>query len=289
MLIDLLKRVFRKLHAQCFTTSKKRLFHCGRNVIIERYFHSKNPERIKLGDHIYIGPYATMHSVGGVVIEDGVILGPNVTIYTNSHNYLCPESIPFDGIQHLKPVLIKFCAWIGGDVIILPGVTVGEGAVIGARSVVTKDVPDCSVVGGNPAKVLKYRDIDRFNELKKDYKIYLKLKSEGLGARRTKYLISRCDALVSARMHCAIGGLSVCTPTVCISYSEKSIGVLNDIYDNQEWVIKTSELSPEVLLAKVNSLLNNSIDIKEHLKASLPVIRDKVWKSGLEIKELIKA
>ena len=122
-----------------------------------------------------------------------------------------------------------------------------------------------------------------------EYKGRLSIVKEGLRARKTKYLVSQCDALVSARMHCAIGGLSACTPTICISYSEKSIGVLNDIYDNTEWVIKTLELSPDVLLAKVNNLLNNSVAIKEHLKESMPIIQDKVWKSGEAIKDLVES
>lgn len=71
-------------------------------------------------------------------------------------------------------VVIGENVWVGSSAIILPGITIGEGAVVGAGSVVTKDVPAFAVVGGNPTKVLKYRDIERYNKLKLQDKIYLK-------------------------------------------------------------------------------------------------------------------
>ena len=62
--------------------------------------------------------------------------------------------------------MINDNVWIGADVKIVPGITIGEGAVIAMSAVVTKDVPACAVVGGNPAKILKYRDINVYNQLK---------------------------------------------------------------------------------------------------------------------------
>ena len=65
----------------------------------------------------------------------------------------------------MKPVTIEDNVWIGGKSIILPGITIHEGAVIGMGAVVTKDVPKGAVVGGNPAKILKYRNIKKYDEL----------------------------------------------------------------------------------------------------------------------------
>ena len=65
-----------------------------------------------------------------------------------------------------KPVIIKDFVWLGSNVTIVPGVTIGEGVVVGAGSVVTKSVPNYAVIGGNPAQIIKYRDIDKFLELK---------------------------------------------------------------------------------------------------------------------------
>ena len=155
MATNIFRSVFRKIHAYCLTTPKKEISECGKNVVIEPYFHSKYPNRVKLGNHIYIGPYATFHSAGGITIEDGVIFGPHITIYTSNHNYLDPESLPFDNVQYYKPVIIKTCVRIGDGATILPGVSIGEGAVVGAGSVVTKNVPDFCIVGGNPANIIQ--------------------------------------------------------------------------------------------------------------------------------------
>ena len=82
-------------------------------------------------------------SAVGIILEDGVMIGPHVTLLTVNQIIKC------------KPVTIKKEAWIGANVTILPGVTVGEGAVVGSASVVTKDVAAHTVVAGNPAKVIK--------------------------------------------------------------------------------------------------------------------------------------
>lgn len=71
-----------------------------------------------------------------------------------------------------KPVIIKDFVWCGANVTITPGVTIGEGAIIGAGSVVTKDVPDYAIVGGNPAKIIKYRNIELFKKLRDEKKWY---------------------------------------------------------------------------------------------------------------------
>lgn len=99
-------------------------------------------------------------------------------IQTQNHNYnsLDLESIPYDSRNFLKKVVIEENVWIGMDVKICPGVTIGEGSVIGMGSVVTKDVPKYAIVGGNPAKILKYRDENQYLELKRKDKIYLKEK-----------------------------------------------------------------------------------------------------------------
>jgi acetyltransferase-like isoleucine patch superfamily enzyme len=103
---------------------------------------------------------------GGVAIGRYFHPGRGLTIFSSNHNYAAGTRIPYDHIQHLLPVAIGDFVWCGANVTILPGVTVGEGAVIGAGSVVVKDIPRCAVVGGNPARVLKFRDIEHFDRLK---------------------------------------------------------------------------------------------------------------------------
>ena len=88
-------------------------------------------------------------SIGTITIEDGVMLGPEVALLTVNHE---PENIR---VIKTKENRIKKNAWIGARVCILPGVTIGENAIVGTGSVVTKDVPDNCVAVGNPARVVK--------------------------------------------------------------------------------------------------------------------------------------
>lgn len=103
---------------------------------------------------------------GGVKIGRYFHTGRGLTIFSSNHSYDNDRYIPYDQESVMKPVVIEDFVWCGAQVVILPGVTVGEGAVVGAGSVVVKDVPPYAVVGGNPARILKYRDISKFLELK---------------------------------------------------------------------------------------------------------------------------
>lgn len=106
---------------------------------------------LKIGKQVFINSGAMFTDLGGIELEDKVLVGPNVTII--SVNYpLDPEKR--HGVE-LKAVLIKENAWLGANATILPGVTVGENAVVAAGAVVSKDVPDNTVVAGVLAKVIK--------------------------------------------------------------------------------------------------------------------------------------
>lgn len=107
---------------------------------------------IKLGSNVFANHGLTVMSLGGIVIEDGVMMGPEVGLFTVNHD---PDNVR---IIMTKPIHIKRDAWLGARVNVLPGVTIGEGAIIGTGSVVTKDIPDHAVAVGNPAKVIKYND-----------------------------------------------------------------------------------------------------------------------------------
>ncbi|MBQ9405652.1 MAG: acyltransferase [Desulfovibrio sp.] len=93
---------------------------------------------------------------GGISIEDDVLIAANVQIISNNHD-------PYDrAVLTCRPVLIKKGAWIGAGASIMPGVTVGRYAIVGAASVVTHDVPNYAVAVGSPAKVIKYLEEERF-------------------------------------------------------------------------------------------------------------------------------
>ncbi len=143
--------------------------------IIEPYY-MEFEQNIVFHGHAYVGPYAYWSAKGGIEIGNNVIIGPKSIIWTYNHDYRSSESIPYGGDDLLKPVVIEDHSWIGLGATILAGVTVGEGAVIGAGSVVTRDVPPCAIVGGNPAKVLGYRDKMMYDQLKEEKKFYLECK-----------------------------------------------------------------------------------------------------------------
>ncbi|MCH3951570.1 MAG: hypothetical protein LKE33_11640 [Acidaminococcus sp.] len=105
--------------------------------------------RVNIGHNVLSNHHLTIMSVGTVTIEDGVMMGPGVGLFTVNHE---PRNIR---TIMTKEIHIKKNAWIGARVSILPGVTIGEGAIIGTGSVVTKDIPDYCVAVGNPAHVVK--------------------------------------------------------------------------------------------------------------------------------------
>lgn len=127
---------------------------------------SGKPFNFKIGNNSHLKSNTFIECSGGVEIGDYFHPGSGLTIFSTNHNYDSPQKIPYDEISIKKKVVIKDFVWIGANVTLVPGITIGEGSVIGAGSVVTKDVPDFSVVGGNPAKVIKYRDVKRYKELK---------------------------------------------------------------------------------------------------------------------------
>ncbi len=103
---------------------------------------------------------------GGVSIGKYFHVGRGFCVYSSNHNYQSESSIPYDDIAILKPVKIGDCVWIGANVSIVPGVTIGEGAVVGMGAVVTCDVPSGAIVGGNPARIIGYRDMKTYARLK---------------------------------------------------------------------------------------------------------------------------
>lgn len=102
---------------------------------------------------------------GGVTIGDNFHSGKECMMITEVHNYKGTK-IPYDETIIRKPIFIKDNVWLGNRVLVLGGVTIGEGAIIQAGSVVVKDVPDLAIVGGNPAEPFKYRDEDHYQSLK---------------------------------------------------------------------------------------------------------------------------
>lgn len=131
----------------------------GRKVLIDYKTYFRYPGKISIGDHVAINRgcelYASFLVASGyITLGNHVTLSPNVKMYTIGHDY---SRLGLPDIA--GPIVVGDYAWIGGNSIVLPGVTIGEGAVIGAGSVVTRDIPPYSVAVGNPAKVIKMREV----------------------------------------------------------------------------------------------------------------------------------
>lgn len=107
----------------------------------------------------------TVSGGGKVTIGNNFHSGKYCQIISQNHNYE-GTALPYDNSYITKDVTINDNVWIGNNVIILGGVTIGEGAIVQAGAVVVKDIPDCALVGGNPAKVFKYRNITHYKNLK---------------------------------------------------------------------------------------------------------------------------
>jgi len=103
---------------------------------------------------------------GKIVIGDNFHSGPDCLIISQNHNFNSGEAIPYDSTYLYKDVVIKDNVWLGSRVIILGGVTIGEGAIIQAGSCVVNEIPDYAIAGGHPAKVFSYRDIEHYKRLK---------------------------------------------------------------------------------------------------------------------------
>lgn len=136
----------------------KELFgeHLGENSSISAPLSGAAFDKLIIGDNVFINSNCLAMARGGITIEDNVMLAANVQLISNNHDVYDRQVIT------CKPVLIKEGAWIGAGATILPGVCVGKYAVVGANSVVTKDVPDYGVVVGNPAKLVKTLDKEKF-------------------------------------------------------------------------------------------------------------------------------
>jgi maltose O-acetyltransferase len=137
----------------------------GRNINVEKgAWFSPN---ISIGDNSGIGVNCFLNS--GTRIGKNVMMGPEVHVYTSNHRHERID-VPMieQGYENARTVIIEDDVWIGAKAIILPGVRIGKGSIIGAGSIVTKDVAAYSVAAGNPAKVIKQREKELGNDGKTD-------------------------------------------------------------------------------------------------------------------------
>lgn len=114
-------------------------------------FYTAFGKMTRVGKEVFINFGCTFLDQGGITLDDGVFIGPGAKILTEGH----PEQPEIRHTLLTQPVAIRRKAWIGAGATVLPGVTVGENAIVAAGAVVTKDVPDNTVVAGVPAKIIR--------------------------------------------------------------------------------------------------------------------------------------
>lgn len=152
----------------------------GKNVYFEPPFYCEYGSHIEVGENFYANTGCVMLDVGKITIGRDVLFGPNVSVYTAGHP-IHPDSRR-SGYEYGIPITIGDNVWIGGNCVILPGVKIGNNTVIGAGSVVTKDIPDNVCAAGNPCRVIReITDEDKpyyFKDRKFDDEIQKKINGE---------------------------------------------------------------------------------------------------------------
>ncbi len=145
----------------------KELFkHVGKNVWIEPDFHCEFGKNISIGDNVYINFGCIILDCAEVSIGDNTLIGPNAGIYAANHSIHYEERIAGGCIG--KPIHIGKNVWLGGDVKIVPGVSIGDNSIIGTGSVVTKNIPSNVIAVGNPCHVIReISEKDKTGYLKK--------------------------------------------------------------------------------------------------------------------------
>lgn len=123
------------------------------NICIEPNFWCDYGYNIKVGENFYANHNLVILDCAKVEFGDNVFIGPNCSFYTAGHPLDAKQRN--EGLEYANPIKVGDNVWLGGNVVVLPGVSIGNNSVIGAGSVVTKDIPDHVVAVGNPCKVVK--------------------------------------------------------------------------------------------------------------------------------------
>jgi acetyltransferase-like isoleucine patch superfamily enzyme len=168
---------------------RRKVRRIGKDVWLDLHIHLSGRE-IYVDDAVYIGPSCRFYGRGGIYVGEGAMIGPETTVLSSMPCYEDPSSLPFDAGVRPMPVRIGKGVWIGYRATLCPGITVGDGAIIGMGAVVTEDIPSGAVVGGNPARIVRMRDPELIRSLLRQDKL--------IGRDRTRTLRRKRAALLEA-------------------------------------------------------------------------------------------
>ncbi|MBS0659720.1 MAG: acyltransferase [Verrucomicrobia bacterium] len=172
--VNLLFRLLSRLRRELDAWETRRLLalcrSCGQRVVLERPYSIYSPEQLTLGDDVIINAFCQIFAGAGVTIGDGTLISSHCAISSVTHPLQHParkgvlySPDPAESLH--RPVVLGRNVWLGMGVIVLPGVTVGDHAVLGAGAVVTADVPARAVVTGVPARVQRLLEIPASSSL----------------------------------------------------------------------------------------------------------------------------
>lgn len=135
----------------------KRLEFCGKDLIMAERVKIASPEKLRLGNNVGIGIGAYITAGGGVTVGNYVGIGPGAKIWSVNHIYENPHTPWLLQGSETKPVVIGNDVWVAAGSIVKPGVTIGDGAIIAAGTVLSKSIPPFAIVAGNPGRIVGWR------------------------------------------------------------------------------------------------------------------------------------
>lgn len=140
------------------------IYKCGKNFACARNVQLKGVDHLTIGNDVYLASGVWLNAMGNMVLEDEVVFGPYVVISTGTHTF--KNGSVKQGGSLMAPVRVGKGSWLAAHSSVRAGVTIGKGVIVGANSMVTKDVPDNMIVGGVPAKIIGERKDDDNAQIK---------------------------------------------------------------------------------------------------------------------------
>jgi maltose O-acetyltransferase len=138
-------------------TMRRYLRHLGGATTFQRGFRITNPENVSIGSHCDFAQDIFLAGGGGIVIGDWVGFGPDTKVWSVNHRFDDPDRPWLLQGWEKKTVTIEDDVWLAANVFVMPGVTIGKGAIIAAGTIVSKSIPPYAVVGGNPGRIIGWR------------------------------------------------------------------------------------------------------------------------------------
>ena len=145
----------------------------GKKCFIHPTCSISHSDKLFIQNNVQLNSHIHFFCQGGLFLGNNVTIAAHTLIITSNHDYRRNKAIPFGQDIEIRPVYIHDNVWIGANCTIIPWIEIGEGAIVGAGAVVVKDVEPCTIVAGNPARVVDQRDKEAYQKCKSEKKIVI--------------------------------------------------------------------------------------------------------------------